>query len=79
MGYKLDPPDDVWVDYALPWIEGRCIPEKRLKHDGDRWTIQYRYPKPDTDESDDFTELMREESYEWTASGEKSGETYSGT
>ena len=57
MDYKVDPPDDVWVDYALPWIEGRCIPEKRLKLDGERWVMQYRYPKPDTDANDNLTQM----------------------
>ena len=49
---KIDemwPPDDEWVPYALPWAEGRCIPEHRMRQDGDKWIHEWRYPKPTED------------------------------
>ena len=46
------PPDDVWVPYALPWAEGRCIPEKRVNLKDGRWYTEYRYPKPKGEEDE---------------------------
>ena len=57
MNNELNPPDDVWVNYPLPWVEGRCIPETRLKLDGERWVREYRYPKPDADEENSDEEM----------------------
>ncbi len=56
---ELWPPDDEWVPYALPWLEGRCIPEKRMNYKDGKWIFEYRYPKPreETDDEDDEPEI----------------------
>ena len=41
-----DPPDNVWVRYMLPIIEGRCIPESRFSLIEGKWVREWRYPAP---------------------------------
>lgn len=45
------PPDDEWVPFCLPLVEGRCIPERRMSLIGGQFVIEYRYPRP-SDETD---------------------------
>ena len=47
------PPDGEWVPYVLPWLEGRCIPEKKLMFKDGKWSVWSRYPVPDEDDEDD--------------------------
>jgi hypothetical protein len=46
------PPDDEWVPFCLPLVEGRCIPERRMSLIGGQFVIEYRYPRP-SDETDE--------------------------
>lgn len=57
--YREWPPDDVWVEDYLPWIEGRCIPESRLRLKDGKWIHESKYPAPDpdTDDEDDYEEI----------------------
>jgi hypothetical protein len=50
------PPDGEWVPYGLPWVEGRCIPEKKLVLNDGKWSIWSMYPVPDEDEDEDEDE-----------------------
>lgn len=45
-------PDNVWVSYPLPWVEGRCIPEKRMALKDGKWVMEYRYPEPTKEEKE---------------------------
>ena len=42
----VDLPNDVWVEYPLPWVEGRCIPQERINKKDGRWVHEYCYPSP---------------------------------
>ena len=59
------PPDGEWVEGRLPWVEGRCIPETRLRYEGTkeegRWIFESRYPVPSDEDPDDEWEEEEEE------------------
>ena len=55
--YRKWPPDNVWVEDYLPWIEGRCIPERRLNLKDGEWVSESRYPAPDPDEENSDEEM----------------------
>ena len=61
MDYSKEPPDGEWVPYRLPMVEGRCIPESRMRLEGGHWVHEWMYPEPDPDYVD--PEIMETENY----------------